>query len=352
MERKFIRTFTDLKNRSHNSQSGEGLTRRQLLLGIASLGLAGTDLFAADTDIPVIVITLPGSFEGNNPHYFYLRVWEEIIGKLSGKKKLLQGVNAVLGKEKKYNLKIDCRSACSLPDNWMISAFLEVLSSKGVQPWEISLWDKRKTETLRAGFNLKINSEEFAFKSAEEENYRDNRKIQGYSSRKVYSPLWYDKNARFPLVNFLEEQSGSIIFTTPKYHPLCGVDGALASAAMGAVARSGRLADSSDNMIRAICEIWKNFLHKNNVLNVVDATSTLFEGGPVGLPYYKFSARQLIVGRDPVAVDKVALDIIDKKRAEVKYTPALENGIKLLKKAESMGLGKLDTEVIRINILE
>jgi hypothetical protein len=351
MEIKFVRTSSGLKNASQVEEVSVNLTRRKLLLGLASIGFFPDVLQESITDIPVVVVTLPGSLNTSNPHYFYLRVWEEVIGKMSGKRKIPVALRRLFGKGDKFSARIDCRSATSSPDNAMISAFLEMLVSKEVQPWDINLWARREVDAKRAGYNLKVDGQQLEIGGVEKENYRGNPQLSGYNGKKVYRPAWFDNKSRFPLVSHLAGGKGNLLFTTPKYHRFCGVDGVLASA-LGAVGRSGKLISSPDNMIRAICEIWQQFLQQNSVLNVVDATAALYEGGPVGLPYYRFNARKLIIGRDPVAVDKVALEVIDKKRDEVKYKPAAENGMKLLEKAEEMGLGSLKTKVIQINILE
>ena len=352
METKFIRTSSDLKNLSQEGDCQVKISRRQLLLGLASVGFFPEALQMPISDIPVVVVTLPGKIDSSNPHYYYLRVWEEILEKMSRKRKPGAAAKFVLGKAAKYSVRIDCSSATSKPANSLVSAFLELLVAKGVQPWDIQLWDKRAVEAGRAGFNLSVNGQALKIEGVEKENYRSNPLMAGYNGKQVYRPDWFDNKSRFPLVDALSGGRSSIVFTTAKYHRLCGIEGALAATALGAIGRSGKLLNSSENMIRAICEIWKQFLLKNNILTVVDATSALFEGGPVGLPYYKFNARKLIIGRDPVAVDKVALDIIDKKREEVKYASASESGEKLLEQAEKMGLGSLKTKVVQINFLE
>lgn len=89
-------------------------------------------------------------------------------------------------------------------------------------------------------------------------------------------------------------------------------------------------------------------------LIVVDATRPLYDGGPHDNPENRWTFGGVIVGTDPVAVDRVGLDILDKKREEVKAEPwPATDGRKVVDWAEEIGLGhaRLDRiDLVRIDL--
>jgi len=109
-------------------------------------------------------------------------------------------------------------------------------------------------------------------------------------------------------------------------------------------------------------EMWKSIAELNALepirkrarLVIVDATRPLFNGGPQDKPEYRWTFGGLIVGVDPVAVDRVGLDILDKKRQEHQGKPwPATDGRKVVDWAEHIGLGhaKLNhIDLVRIKL--
>jgi len=89
-------------------------------------------------------------------------------------------------------------------------------------------------------------------------------------------------------------------------------------------------------------------------LIVVDATRPLFAEGPSDNPDFRWTFGGLIVGTDPVAVDAVGLDILEKKREEHfgRVWP-LEHAREMVRWGQTIGLGNADAsriEVVRIKL--
>jgi uncharacterized protein (DUF362 family) len=88
------------------------------------------------------------------------------------------------------------------------------------------------------------------------------------------------------------------------------------------------------------------------VLNIVDGIVGQYEGGPPPMPQWQWNFAGILCGSDPVAVDRIGLDIIETARAknglmsltEASRFPAY------LKTAEKVGLGNFDRA--RINLIE
>lgn len=110
----------------------------------------------------------------------------------------------------------------------------------------------------------------------------------------------------------------------------------------------------------ASAPMWENIAHLNNIpaikrctkLIIADATRPLYNHGPGDNPAYRWDYHALIFGTDPVAVDRICIDILDEKRKSVGMPP-LEKGRKSVELAGQLGVGTYDLakiEVVRVNM--
>jgi uncharacterized protein (DUF362 family) len=78
-------------------------------------------------------------------------------------------------------------------------------------------------------------------------------------------------------------------------------------------------------------------------LIVVDATRPLYNGGPYDAPQFRWNFNGLIVGLDPVAVERVGIDILEARRAEARGAPwPLDDARKVVARAAELKLGHAD----------
>jgi uncharacterized protein (DUF362 family) len=106
---------------------------------------------------------------------------------------------------------------------------------------------------------------------------------------------------------------------TLKDHSASGVTGCLKNLGYGTfnnVARSHRAPYSFTNpLIGVMCSVEP--LRSKAVLNIMDGTRMVWHGGPLTQNQeFIYPAGILMVGTDPVAMDTIELEIIDKKRKE------------------------------------
>lgn len=85
------------------------------------------------------------------------------------------------------------------------------------------------------------------------------------------------------------------------------------------------------------------------VLNIADGLRGCFQGGPGANPQYICNYNTLLVGTDPVAVDRVGYDIVLRKRIEegIQQEDA-PRGRQFLEYASRLGLGECDMEKIAL----
>ena len=89
------------------------------------------------------------------------------------------------------------------------------------------------------------------------------------------------------------------------------------------------------------------------VLNIVDGLIGCYNGGPAANPQFICQYNLLLVGTDPVAVDRVGLNIVTQKRIEMKLQKE-ESPVasQFLKRAEELGLGIGDNKRIILKTID
>jgi uncharacterized protein (DUF362 family) len=83
------------------------------------------------------------------------------------------------------------------------------------------------------------------------------------------------------------------------------------------------------------------------VLNIMDGLIAQYAGGPTFEPNYAFHHASIYAGKDPVAIDSIALRRIDAWRASVRL-PSVRERADFLKTAELYGLGHHDAAAIEL----
>jgi hypothetical protein len=72
----------------------------------------------------------------------------------------------------------------------------------------------------------------------------------------------------------------------------------------------------TDPVIAVMCGVAP--LRAKAVLNIMDGIRAVYHGGPFAWnPEFVWEARTLLIGTDPVAVDRVELEIVEHKRREL-----------------------------------
>src|SRR3989339_109250 len=88
-------------------------------------------------------------------------------------------------------------------------------------------------------------------------------------------------------------------------------------------------------------------------LHIVDALQACFDGGPASMKTWTmWNEERLFFGTDPVAIDRIGLEIIDRKRKENNH-PSVFQKARHIATAEKKGLGVYDRkniEFIELNV--
>lgn len=248
------------------------------------------------------------------------------------------------------SLKVELRSPLASTTPALIVAALDRLFRAGIKPWRAHVWDKRAADVRRAAISLATSQGEIACVAGEPRNQGDSDPT-GYRT---------ELNCRFPAVEAVEapavalntlaapEDGALVLMPTARQHPLFGVDGALA-AALTCVNGAAALRAEPEVLPERLAQVWNQLLAPLHRLTIMDAGSCIFEGGPIGLAAWRVAERAIIIGADPVAVDTVALDLIDARRAAVGLPTLKPLAEPFLAAAEKAGIGTTAPVVIRLN---
>lgn len=101
-----------------------------------------------------------------------------------------------------------------------------------------------------------------------------------------------------------------------------GINGCLASLALGAVDNNRRFQGDPTYGDPAICEILdKDFMRRKVIIHILDALVAEYAGGPLFDPVFTQQIGAIYVSRDPVAIDSLVVRRIESWRRQARIDP-------------------------------
>jgi uncharacterized protein (DUF362 family) len=184
----------------------------------------------------------------------------------------------------------------------LVEAICERLQEAGIQAGDIVVWDRDSEEMEHAGFHLSMGGNRVQCFGTDRAGYEDDLVAFGSVGSRLSKILTQRTNV---LINLpvLKDHDGAgvtialknmygVIHNPNKYHPN-GCDPYIADLNM--------LPEIRTRMRLTIC----------------DATTAMYEGGPGYKPEHSWKCNALLVSQDPVALDYIGWQIIERKRAEM-----------------------------------
>jgi len=240
-------------------------------------------------------------------------------------------------------------------------AIIDQLKASGIPEKNIVIWDRREFELQEAGFTrqnfpgLTITGTER--KDEKGSFYDGNGKLYGEA---MIDKAWYywadceDKYDAETIPYMINEGKHSyfskivtrdldkiinipILKNAGPTVTLC-----LKNLAFGSVSNTGRLHKQLwAETCAEVCAFAP--LRDKVVLNIVDAIKGCYNGGPGADPKFFTEYKSVLIGTDPVAVDRIGYEIVLKKRIEEKLQKEdLPKGRKFMDLAGDLGLGVSD----------
>ena len=214
-------------------------------------------------------------------------------------------------------IKVNCSGAPDINTNpELVAAIVDGLFLAGVKPENIYIYDRFANQLGMVKYKTSV-ARGARIAAAEEQR----------ASILRYDPFTYvevdffgEDDTRSNLFRMIPEKFTKIInVPTMKEHRAAGVTGCLKNIAYGSfsnVARSHRYEVSNTySFIGTLASV--ESLQSKVVLNVMDGLRSLWHGGPfLQSSRFLFYPKRIVLGTDPVAMDRLLLEMIEEKRRE------------------------------------
>jgi uncharacterized protein (DUF362 family) len=215
----------------------------------------------------------------------------------------------------------------------LVWAFANLLQESGIKADNITIWDRADGDLSRAGFQL---------------NFGRGIKVIGVDRGGYESQLIQHRSVGSFLAKIVTQCDKIVNFPVLKDHGIVGVTLSLKNF-FGAIHNPNKYhPNGGDPYIADLCSLPE--IKNKVVLSLVDGIVGQYEGGPPPMPQWQWNFGGILCGKDPVAVDRIGLDIIESARAKNSMMSLSEASRfpNYLKTAEKLGLGNFDRNKIEL----
>jgi len=253
----------------------------------------------------------------------------------------------------------------------IVKSILKQLEEAGIDKKDILLWDRREFQLHECGFTeenypgIKITGTERKDKDG---SYYDKDGV--LYGKKMIDEKWFYKaecseeydEYTIPFMVNEGEYSYFSKICTQEVDKIINVPILKNAGATVTLCMKNLAYGSITNTSRLHKQLWSETtaevcafppLRDKVVLNIVDGLKGCFDGGPGANPQFITNFNTVLVGTDPVAVDRVGYDIVIKKRIdEGIQKKESKKGKKFLELAEKLKLGVADINKIELKEVE
>lgn len=291
---------------------------------------------------------------------------------LTGKTDLKEAWLTFVSPKDRIGLKVNPVAGATLSTSHEITrVIIKQLEEAGIGKDKLVIWDRREFEMHEIGFTeanypgVKVIGTER--KDAKGSYYDANGKLYGEEMIDKNWYYWADCEDKYDaetipyMINegkysyytkIATQQVDKIINIPILKNAGASVTLCLKNLAFGVISNTGRLHKQLwHDTCAEVCAFPP--VRDKVVLNIVDGIKGCFNGGPGADPKFFTNYHSILVGSDPVAVDRIGYDIVIKKRIEEKLQKAdSKNGRIFMDAAEKLQLGVADIDKIDLKKIE
>ena len=330
--------------------------------------------------------SLPGKFPGRvadihhencvvdekpDPEAAYEMVERGMLA-LTGKKKITDAWKMFVTPHDRIGLKVNPVAGKTLTTSHeIVKATIKQMVAAGVPIENIIIWDRREHQLHETGYTgenypgIKIMGTEI--KDSEGSFYNNDGELYG---EKMIDKEWYYyaevegtydaytlpymvNEGKYSYFTKICTQEIDKIINIPILKNAGGsVTLCMKNLAYGAITNTSRLHKALYHETSAQVTAFPPIRDKV-VLNIVDGIKGCFNGGPGANPQFFTFYKDVLIGTDPVAVDRIGYEIVTKKRIEegLQKEENLKNRA-FMEMANEYGLGECDLEKIKLEKIE
>ena len=342
-----------------------------LLLGsvlLTSLSALAAEAFSASSTGPyarVLIVHDPAATEAFRPRLDKIRAMvSRAITNVTGKATVPEAWRSIVTTQDVVGIKVvSAPGANSGTRPAVVMAVVEGLLAAGLPPKHIVVWDKQISDLKEAGFSELSTKYGIRLAGSVQAGWDEGHDEK---SKPYETPLLGNLVAGD--LEFLKKGDGigrksflskivtgditKIINVTPLLnHNEAGVCGNLYSLAMGSVDNTLRFETDPNRLATAVPDICNlPALAERVAFNIVDALICQYEGGEKGLLHYSAVLNQLRFSRDPVALDILSIQDLERQR-KAADAPSVKSNLELYNNATLLDLGISDPKKIRVETL-
>lgn len=332
------------------------INRRDVLkLGVAAtaMGLltpiarnASATLASSGSSSPVeagrvVKVHMPNMRAKSFPHAAAAKeMVEKSVLALTGETELRKAWAHFIGKDDRVGIKINAlggRLAGTMKE--VVEPIIEGVRSVGVPDENIMIYDQY------AGF---MRSARFEWQARPGKLRVIHHETLGYEKKLTESP----GGGKGKLAKTLTWATAIINVPVIKDHDLAGITCAIKNMVCGNVERPPLMHQRIHTALPNFYAL--DVIRSRARLIICDGSFCLYEGGPQANPSAIVAHECVYATTDPVAMDAIALEVVDEYRAKNKLKTLEKSGrpAKFLKVAEELGLGIADRSRIRLQTIE
>jgi hypothetical protein len=257
------------------------------------------------------------------------------IARAAGEAGPVEAFRALFGPRDVVGLKVNALAGRRLaPSPALVDRLTDWLQRAGVPARQILVWDRSDRELRAAGYSLRRSG--------------SGVRCHGTGQDWDWTPREWGPGASCFARVLVEDLTALINVGVVKDHDLAGVSAALKNW-YGVIHNPNKYHDDGCHPFVAHLAAHPLIRDKHK-LTVVDAIRPQCHAGPAASPRWQWKHEGIWASTDPVAVDTVARELIDGRRAMEKLPSLAEEGRapRWIAEAAKLGLGESDPERIRV----
>ncbi len=279
------------------------------------------------------------SVNGTADTFLISKAIDSALLKITNYEKPLDAWRSLFNKNDVVGIKLNCLAGKKFsPHTEIVEAIINGIKSAGVRESNIIIFERFNRELENAGFNIRRRGNGFRCFGT------DDLPSGGYDSK----PLIIGSVGS--CFSKIASSLCTAIVNVPilKDHDLAGVSIGMKNF-FGIIHNPNKYHDRNCNPYVADLNSHP-FIKDKLRLIVCDALKAQYHGGPAFKPQWAWDFRGMLIGTDPVALDRIGAQIIEKKRREVNMSSLKEAGRepKYIQTAASLGLGVDDPSLIDV----
>ncbi len=297
---------------------------------------------------------------------------EKALLELTGEDKIKAAWRHFVSPGEKIGIKVNPIGGKLLSTSHAVTqSVIRQLLEAGIEKENIILWDRRMMDLIEAGYTAEmypgikimateLQDEKGSFYDASGKLYGENNidkdwfywaDVEGtYDSDTLPYMINGGKHSYFTRI--LTQEVDKVINLPILKNAGASITNAMKNLGYGVITNTGRLHAQLWNETSAeVCAFAP--VRDKVVLNICDALRGCFNGGPGANPQFICNYNAILVATDPVALDRIAYDIIVEKRIkEGIQKSATPEVLKFLEQSTDLGLGVSDKSKIELRIYD